>query len=99
MGRRPRWVDNVLERMSLEGEVTRHPRLIDVVGLAMPIAGPQVMADYWNKPDETSRVIPDGRLHTGEIVHNWIIPAAAIAGAVMIGAMPRLGKRRQKSDA
>ena len=29
--------------------------------------GPQVVAGYWAKPDETERSIPNGRLHTGDV--------------------------------
>ncbi|MGE0040577.1 MAG: AMP-binding protein [Vicinamibacterales bacterium] len=50
-------------------------RLIDAVGEAVPIGqpgellikGPQVMAGYWQRPDETARVLKDGWLHTGDI--------------------------------
>lgn len=31
------------------------------------IAGPQVMAGYWNRPEDTAKVIVDGRLRTGDI--------------------------------
>jgi long-chain acyl-CoA synthetase len=31
------------------------------------IRGPQVMAGYWKRPDETDRVIKDGWLHTGDV--------------------------------
>lgn len=31
------------------------------------IVGPQVMAGYWERPDETARTIRNGRLHTGDI--------------------------------
>lgn len=29
--------------------------------------GPQVVAGYWNKPEETEKSIPNGRLHTGDV--------------------------------
>ncbi|GAA1189122.1 AMP-binding protein [Pseudonocardia alaniniphila] len=29
--------------------------------------GPQVVAGYWNKPDETASAIPKGALHTGDV--------------------------------
>ena len=31
------------------------------------VSGPQVMAGYWNRPDETARTIVDGFLHTGDV--------------------------------
>jgi long-chain acyl-CoA synthetase len=31
------------------------------------IQGPQVMAGYWNRPDETAQAIPDGWMHTGDL--------------------------------
>ncbi|MCE3551451.1 AMP-binding protein [Pseudonocardia sp. RS11V-5] len=30
-------------------------------------AGPQVVAGYWNKPEETAKALPDGALHTGDV--------------------------------
>jgi len=30
-------------------------------------SGPQVVAGYWNKPDETEHAIPGGALHTGDV--------------------------------
>jgi long-chain acyl-CoA synthetase len=31
------------------------------------VRGPQVMAGYWNRPEETAAALADGRLHTGDI--------------------------------
>ena len=31
------------------------------------IRGPQVMAGYWGKPEETSRILQDGLLRTGDV--------------------------------
>ncbi len=31
------------------------------------VAGPQVMAGYWHRPEETANSIVDGRLHTGDV--------------------------------
>ena len=33
----------------------------------LAIRGPQVMLGYWNRPDETQKVLEDGWLHTGDI--------------------------------
>ncbi|HEV8400904.1 MAG TPA: AMP-binding protein [Gemmatimonadales bacterium] len=33
----------------------------------LALAGPQVMAGYWNKPDETAAMIRDGWLYTGDL--------------------------------
>ena len=50
--------------------------IVDDAGMALPmgsageiaVRGPQVMAGYWNAPEETARVImPDGWLLTGDI--------------------------------
>jgi long-chain acyl-CoA synthetase len=30
-------------------------------------SGPQVVAGYWNKPEETEHAIPEGALHTGDV--------------------------------
>jgi long-chain acyl-CoA synthetase len=30
-------------------------------------AGPQVVAGYWNKPEETAKALPGGVLHTGDV--------------------------------
>jgi long-chain acyl-CoA synthetase len=29
--------------------------------------GPQVVSGYWNKPEETAKALPRGRLHTGDV--------------------------------
>lgn len=38
-------------------------------------SGPQVVAGYWNKPEETAHAIPGGALHTGDVgymdEHGW----------------------------
>jgi long-chain acyl-CoA synthetase len=31
------------------------------------ISGPQVIAGYWGKPEETEHALPDGALHTGDV--------------------------------
>ena len=33
------------------------------------LSGPQVMAGYWNKPEETAGVMQDGWLYTGDLAH------------------------------
>jgi long-chain acyl-CoA synthetase len=50
-------------------------RLVDALGADVPqgqpgellIRGPQVMQGYWQRPDETARVLKDGWLSTGDI--------------------------------
>jgi long-chain acyl-CoA synthetase len=31
------------------------------------LTGPQVIPGYWNKPEETAKALPGGRLHTGDV--------------------------------
>jgi long-chain acyl-CoA synthetase len=50
-------------------------RIVDDAGRPVPagepgemiLQGPQVMAGYWQRPEETAQVIRDGWLHTGDI--------------------------------
>lgn len=50
-------------------------RIVDDEGRELPAgevgelvtAGPQVVAGYWNKPEETARALPGGALHTGDV--------------------------------
>ncbi|WP_377325723.1 class I adenylate-forming enzyme family protein [Pimelobacter simplex] len=40
------------------------------------VTGPQVVPGYWANPEASERTMPDGRLHTGDVVvvdtHGWI---------------------------
>lgn len=38
------------------------------------------------------------RLATEDVAINWIIPVAAIAGALLMGAMLTLGKSRKQAE-
>ncbi|MCE0763033.1 AMP-binding protein [Pseudonocardia kujensis] len=50
-------------------------RIVDEEGNDLPVgeigelvtAGPQVVAGYWNKPEETAKALPGGVLHTGDV--------------------------------
>ena len=50
-------------------------RIVDEDGKELPpgevgelvTEGPQVVAGYWNKPAETEKALPGGRLHTGDV--------------------------------
>jgi long-chain acyl-CoA synthetase len=50
-------------------------RIVDETGEDLPVgeigelvtSGPQVVAGYWNKPEETAKALPDGALRTGDV--------------------------------
>lgn len=50
-------------------------KIVDEAGQEVPLGeagelcakGPQVMAGYWQRPDETAKVLQDGWLHTGDM--------------------------------
>ena len=50
-------------------------RIVDETGNELPVGeigelvteGPQVVDGYWNKPEETAKSIPNGRLYTGDV--------------------------------
>jgi long-chain acyl-CoA synthetase len=46
--------------------VTREPVSPDEIG-ELAIKGPQVMREYWEKPEETNAVLQDGWLYTGDM--------------------------------
>lgn len=54
----------IMEIIDKDDHVT--PMKIGEVG-EVCITGPQVMAGYLNRPDETENVLRDGRLHTGDL--------------------------------
>jgi long-chain acyl-CoA synthetase len=50
-------------------------RIVDDEGRDLPAgqigelvtSGPQIVAGYWNKPEETAKALPGGALHTGDV--------------------------------
>ncbi len=54
----------IVEIISLEDGVTPVP--LGEKG-ELCVRGPQVMKGYWNNPDETAKVLKNGRLHTGDV--------------------------------
>ena len=53
------------------------------------VKGPQVMREYWNKPEETELVLVDGWLHTGDLVHmdedGYIFVADRLKDMIIMG--------------
>ena len=49
-------------------ETPRRPLPVGETG-EICVAGPQVMAGYWKRPDETAKVMVDGYLATGDVGH------------------------------
>ncbi|MFZ4124670.1 MAG: long-chain-fatty-acid--CoA ligase [Rickettsiales bacterium] len=54
----------IMEIIDKDDKVT--PMKVGEIG-EVCISGPQVMAGYLNRPDETANVLRDGRLHTGDL--------------------------------
>lgn len=54
----------IIEAIHQEDQITPMP--IGEIG-EICIRGPQVMQGYWNKPEETQKVLKNGRLHTGDL--------------------------------
>ncbi len=54
----------IVEIISLEDGVTPVP--LGEKG-ELCVRGPQVMKEYWHKPEETAQVLKGGRLHTGDV--------------------------------
>jgi long-chain acyl-CoA synthetase len=54
----------IMEIIDKDDKVT--PLKVGEIG-EVCISGPQVMAGYLNRPDETDNVLRDGRLHTGDL--------------------------------
>jgi long-chain acyl-CoA synthetase len=77
LGHHERMLDDARARTCGKAAVGIELRVLDAQGLdcatseigEVVIRGPNVMRGYWNKPEETARVLRDGWYHTGDMGH------------------------------
>ncbi len=56
------------EALIVDMEVGQVPLAPGKIG-ELVVSGPQVMREYWNRPDETAGALRNGRLYTGDIAY------------------------------